>query len=449
MKKFTLFLFFIGGLLFAQAQEIPKDSLNEKHSTLILKLGANLVDSSGDYNPASLFSGFEQMAISDNYNIELEYRFSKWLSISAGLSNNKWKANKGNIDGTTIDTDIKYTALDFDLKYYYDEFFDLFDRNDWIELYFHGGVGFLEQAKNSSTTMNFGPGANLWFSDQFGLNLNSTAKWILNYDEDTHNSNHFQLSASLMYRFIGNDDDNDGIKNSNDDCPNVAGIASNNGCPEEIYDRDGDGIVDAMDDCPDTYGDDANGCPKKVVVVEVDSDGDSVLDSVDNCPKIKGLPTNNGCPLPDSDNDGIVDSADKCPKVPGVESNNGCPYEEIGVGKRDTAINDMMKTILFDTGNANFKQDSYPNLIKITEILKRHPEAKFRLEGHTDSAGSYDFNKRLSQIRANAVRNYLISAGIPSENLVAEGFGEAKPITSNLTNEGRRLNRRVEIIRIN
>ena len=446
MKKFTLFLFFIGGLLFAQAQEISNDSLNEKHSTLILKLGANLVDSSGDNNPTSMFSEFEQMAFSDNYYIELEYRFSKWLSLSAGLSNNKWKANKGNIDGTIIDTDIKYSAVDFDLKYYYDEFFDWFDRNDWIELYLHGGVGVLVQAKKSGTTMNFGPGANFWFSDQFGLNLNSTAKWVLDYDEDTHNSNHFQLSASLMYRFIDNDDDNDGIKNSNDDCPNVAGVASNNGCPEEIYDRDGDGIVDALDDCPDAYGDDTNGCPK--TVVEADSDGDSVMDSVDNCPKIKGLPTNNGCPLPDSDNDGIVDSADKCPKVPGVESNNGCPYEEIGVGKTDTVTNDMLKTILFETGNANFKQNSYPNLITITEILKRYPEAKFRVEGHTDSAGSYDFNKRLSQTRANAVRNYLVSAGVPSENLVAEGFGETQPTASNLTKEGRRLNRRVVIIRI-
>jgi len=446
MKKITLFLFFVGGLLSAQTQETLNDSLNEKHSTLILKLGANLVDSSGSRNPFTSFLEFDQMASSDNYNVELEYRFSRWLSLSVGLSNNKWKANKGNIDGTIIDTDIKYSALDFDLKYYYDEFFDWFDRNDWIELYLHGGVGVLVQAEKSSTTMNFGPGANFWFSDQFGLNLNSTAKWVLDYNEDTHNSNHFQLSASVMYRFIDNDDDNDGIKNSNDDCPNVAGVASNNGCPEEIYDRDGDGIVDALDDCPDAYGDDTNGCPK--TVVEVDSDGDSVMDSVDNCPKIKGLPTNNGCPLPDSDNDGIVDSADKCPKVPGVESNNGCPYEEIGVGKTDTVINDMLKAILFDTGNANFKQNSYPNLIIITEILKRHPESKFRVEGHTDSTGSYDFNKRLSQTRANAVRNYLISAGIPSENLVAEGVGETKPIASNLTNEGRRLNRRVEIIRI-
>jgi outer membrane protein OmpA-like peptidoglycan-associated protein len=268
---------------------------------------------------------------------------------------------------------------------------------------------------------------------------------MLNHGDNLYNSNHIQYSASLMYRFINNDDDNDGVKNSNDDCPNVAGVASNNGCPEEINDRDGDGVVDAIDNCPDIYGDSV-GCPK--TVLEADSDGDSVMDSVDNCPKIKGLPTNNGCPLPDSDNDGIVDSADKCPTVPGIESNNGCPYEEIVIGTTETPINTMMKPILFNNGNANFKQDSYPILIKITKMMKQYPEAKFKVEGHTDAVGSYEFNKRLSQTRANAVRNYLINSGIPSENLVAEGFGETKPTASNLTKEGRRLNRRVEVIRI-
>lgn len=268
---------------------------------------------------------------------------------------------------------------------------------------------------------------------------------MLNHGDNLYNSNHIQYSASLMQRFINNDDDNDGVKNSNDDCPNVAGVASNNGCPEEINDRDGDGVVDAIDNCPDIYGDSV-GCPK--TVLEADSDGDSVMDSVDNCPKIKGLPTNNGCPLPDSDNDGIVDSADKCPTVPGIESNNGCPYEEIVIGTTETPINTMMKPILFNNGNANFKQDSYPILIKITKMMKQYPEAKFKVEGHTDAVGSYEFNKRLSQTRANAVRNYLINSGIPSENLVAEGFGETKPTASNLTKEGRRLNRRVEVIRI-
>ena len=445
MKKLALLLFFIGGLVSTQAQEsISTDSINKTNKGLLLKLGLNLVDSTGKYNPFEFLSSFDEMAFSENFNIELEYRFSNSLSLSVAWSNNKWKANKGRIDGAIIPSDVKYSAIDLDLKYYYNQSFGgWFDRNDWLELYLHGGVGRVSQADQSGMTLNVGPGVNIWFSDQFGLNLNGTGKWTLNKEE--YNSNHFQYSTSLMYRFASRDkdDDNDGVRNKMDDCPNVSGVAQNNGCPEEA-DSDGDGVVDAMDKCPEAYGTD-NGCPE--VLMEADTDGDSVLDSADKCPKIKGLPTNNGCPLPDSDNDGIVDVADKCPNVPGVESNNGCPYEEIEIGTTDTNLNIVSKGILFNSGNSNFRQESYPVLIKVVEMMKQHPEAQFKIEGHTDSSGRYDSNKRLSQTRANAVRNYLISSGIPSENLIAEGFGETRPVVSNLTGEGRRLNRRVEIIR--
>ena len=98
--------------------------------------------------------------------------------------------------------------------------------------------------------------------------------------------------------------------------------------------------VNALDKCPDVYAAN-NGCPQAQVEAEADTDGDGVFDSADNCPKTKGLPTNNGCPLPDSDNDGIVDSADKCPTVPGIESNNGCPYKEVMVGAKDTELNKL------------------------------------------------------------------------------------------------------------
>ena len=115
---------------------------------------------------------------------------------------------------------------------------------------------------------------------------------------------------------------------------------------------------------------------------------------------------------------------------------------------KDTNLNLESKGILFNKGNANFRQDSYPILIKVAEMMKQHPEAHFRIEGHTDSSGSYPSNQRLSDRRAAAVRLYLINSGIPSENLIAEGYGETRPVNSNLTREGQRLNRRVEIIRI-
>ena len=452
MKKLLILFFFIGVLLPAQAQELSNDSINELHRTLILKLGLNLVDSSGNTNPFTMFSDFDQMAFSSNFNVELEYRFNKWISLAGLLTNNKWKANKGLIDGSIVPKDIKYSSINLDLKLYYDEALGRwFKENPWLDLYLNGGAGSVNIGDHSGgITLNFGTGVNFWFSDRFGLNLNGTAKWMLNNENKLYMTNHIQYSTSLMYSFIGKqhkDRDNDGVNNSIDECPDVFGVPQNNGCPEIVQsDRDGDGVTDANDECPDVYA--ANtGCPQ--AEAEADTDGDGVIDSADNCPKIKGSPTYNGCPLPDSDNDGIVDAADKCPTIPGSAINSGCPDENIAIDSKNISLNlESAGAILFSKDNPNFTQDSYPVLIKIIEILKQHPETQFKIQGHTDSSGDYEANQRLSKTRANAVRNYLISGGIPSENLIAEGFGETRPVASNLTKEGQQLNRRVEIITI-
>ena len=484
MKKLLLLLLFIGGLVPAQAQSsMSNDSMNDINRGLILKLGLNLVDSTGDHNPFNLFSDFDQMAFSNNYNIEAEYKFNRWISLAAAWSNNKWEANKGNIDGSIVRTDVDYSAIDLDLKYYYDEAIGgWFDRNDWLELYLHGGAGWVSQADNSGVALNIGPGANFWITDQFGLNLNGTGKWALKHGDELYNTNHFQYSTSLMYRFIDKDNDNDGIKNNVDDCPEVFGVAQNNGCPEEeVYDRDGDGIADANDNCPDVYGT-INGCPETelppILKEGIDTDGDYVLDSVDKCPKVKGLPTYdgcplpdtdddgvfdiadncpyvrglptyNGCPLPDTDNDGVYDIADKCPTVPGIVSNNGCPYEEVEIGATDTELNKLSPNILFDTSSYKMSKDSYPVLLKMAQIMKQHPEAVYQLKGYTDSVDSQEKNIILSKRRVIEVRDYFVNyLEIPSSSIVIEYFGESNPIASNATKEGRSLNRRVEIMRI-
>ncbi len=78
-------------------------------------------------------------------------------------------------------------------------------------------------------------------------------------------------------------------------------------------------------------------------------------------------------------------------------------------------------------------------------IFKEYPNAKFELEGHTDSAGSAKSNQILSERRANAVRDWFMANGISDDRLSSKGFGEANPIDSNRTRAGRANNRRVEI----
>jgi outer membrane protein OmpA-like peptidoglycan-associated protein len=176
------------------------------------------------------------------------------------------------------------------------------------------------------------------------------------------------------------------------------------------------------------------GCP--------DTDGDGVTDKSDKCPDVKGPKENGGCPWPDRDGDKVFDKDDKCPDVAGTAANNGCPEVTEEAIKR---LNDYAKTILFDSGKASFKQQTYPVLQAITAILKEYPNSNFSIEGHTDSDGKDAANQKLSEDRAAAVKNYLIENGIAGSRLASAGFGESKPIDSNKTKAGKANNRRVEV----
>ena len=224
------------------------------------------------------------------------------------------------------------------------------------------------------------------------------------------------------------DTDGDGVPDANDDCPTEAGTLATRGCP----DTDGDGVANKDDLCPTESGVAAlNGCP--------DSDGDGVANSNDNCPSTAGLAKFNGCP--DSDNDGVADPNDKCPTTAGSPGNFGCP--EIKQEERD-ALALATRAIRFETGKASLKSSSYAVLDKIASILNRYPNYNVSIAGHTDSVGNSDNNRLLSEERAKACFNYLLSKGFSSDRISFIGYGETQPISSNSTKEGRRLNRRVE-----
>ena len=137
-----------------------------------------------------------------------------------------------------------------------------------------------------------------------------------------------------------------------------------------------------------------------------------------------------------------MDKDDKCPDEAGTVSNNGCPEVTEEAIKK---LNDYAKTILFDTNKDTFKQQTYPVLLAISAILKEYPSSKFSIEGHTDSDGSNEFNERLSDSRAIAVKKYLVEQGIDEFRLSAIGYGESKPIDTNNTKAGKANNRRVEV----
>lgn len=107
---------------------------------------------------------------------------------------------------------------------------------------------------------------------------------------------------------------------------------------------------------------------------------------------------------------------------------------------------DMGGDVLFDTAKYELRPEARERLARLAGIAAAYPGLEFRAEGHTDSTGGYEFNMKLSVDRAQSVRTYLISQGIPRDAIAAEGFGPNDPIADNSTADGRQKNRRVELI---
>ena len=343
--------------------------------------------------------------------------------------------------------DLSYYGLDGTIKYN-------FLKNTVIDPFVEIGGGYTWIDEIGAGTANGGVGINFWFSENIGLTVQTAYKHVF----EDYLAEHWQHMAGIAIKFGGTDTDGDGVYDKDDACPEVAGLELFNGCP----DSDGDGIEDSKDNCPNEAGSkEMNGCPDKDGdgVIDrsdkcpdvaglaslggcPDSDGDGVADNMDSCPNEAGPSANKGCPWPDKDGDSVLDKDDKCPNTPGTVANDGCPEVTEEVQKQ---LNDYARTILFNTGKSSIQASSTGVMVDIIQILNEYPNAKFTVEGHTDSVGSSKTNQRLSESRANAVRDFLIGKGISSSRLTAIGYGEDKPIASNNTRNGRKQNRRVEI----
>jgi outer membrane protein OmpA-like peptidoglycan-associated protein len=105
-----------------------------------------------------------------------------------------------------------------------------------------------------------------------------------------------------------------------------------------------------------------------------------------------------------------------------------------------------MSDVLFDTAKFTLKPGAREKLAKVSGIILAHPGLKIAVEGHTDNVGGDEYNMKLSDNRANAVETYLVSQGLNSGNVTAQGFGKTQPVADNGTAAGRQRNRRVEMV---
>lgn len=247
--------------------------------------------------------------------------------------------------------------------------------------------------------MNWGVGSKYFISDNTALRLDlrhlidfhSDREWDRSHGDNIDNN--FIATAGLYWQFGG---------------PAPP--------PPPPLDSDGDGIPDVRDKCPDTplgVMVDAVGCPPVVVipppkkVVDGDDDGDGVLNSRDKCPGTeKGM---------------IVDE-------------DGCPIK-------------FTLKIEFDFDKSEVRPQYREKLRKAAEFIKKYPETRFLIAGHTDSKGSDGYNKSLSKRRAATVKKYLVEEfGIAAHLMTQRGYGESQPVDTNDTEAGRQKNRRVEVI---
>jgi outer membrane protein OmpA-like peptidoglycan-associated protein len=253
---------------------------------------------------------------------------------------------------------------------------------------------------------------------------------------------------------VPSDRDHDGLLDEVDACPDSPedkdGFEDNDGCPDP--DNDKDGVLDPADHCPDVAEDrdgfeDNDGCP------DPDNDKDGIVDAKDKCPNdaedVDGFEDNDGCPDPDNDKDGIVDKEDLCPNEPetqnGYADEDGCPDEEqVRVVGQKIVLDDRVN---FEQNNARIREVSFPLLERLSRLLRAHPEyIHIEVQGHTDQKGTVEFNKKLSQDRAESVLEFLVKQGIERSRLSAVGFGSEHLLVEESNERALYLNRRVEFL---
>ena len=237
---------------------------------------------------------------------------------------------------------------------------------------------------------------------------------------------------------VAQDQDRDGILDTLDKCietPSGA-IVDSAGCP---LDSDKDGIYDGIDRCPQTDSVDVQHVDTAGCAPDFDADGvpdfrDSCLNSASNA-AVDSI----GCPA-DLDNDGVENQHDQCPDTPAKlpDDQRGCP-------ELTKIFVKCVYQSLFESGESKIISEKAKVLDSVVMLLKTFPEVSVMVYGYTDDVGPNDGNLQLSQKRANAVKSYLVAAGLVESRVLAIGRGETNFVASNRTRSGREQNRSIEV----
>lgn len=361
-------------------------------------------------NGLYLVPGIGYMNLSHNWLVKDNYIYS--LGVGYDLTK-KWSV-EGNYTFMDSDTNKSGGNADMDMLRL-DALYHL-DALSGISPYFVGGLGRIDINRSGRRSHINDQLFNLGFGLEYYINksisLRTDVRGFRTFKEHNGDS---AISFGLAYHFAkaapapaDPDHDQDGVRNLRDDClGTLKGVTVDaSGCP---LDGDNDGVWDIRDECLQTPAGD-----------KVDFKGCSII-------------------IRDSDGDGVLDNADECPNTP--------PNSRVNrVGCREQVTKTIRINLLveFDTNKSIVKPRYHDEIARVGEFMLANEQTTAIVEGHTDSRSDDDYNQSLSESRAQAVREYLISKfGIAANRLGATGFGESRPIADNGTADGRQRNRRV------
>ncbi len=329
--------------------------------------------------------------------------------------------SKADYEASNLDTDIWRVALNGVYE---------FDKIGSVIPLAKAGIGYENMSdtyaseNRNSPFLDVGVGAKVPFNDMIALKLE--ALYMLKLNNVRYDSN-LAVLAGLNIAFGSKAQKTPPVDVKPEPKPAVAALIV-------VLDDDKDGIQNEQDKCPSTpKGKTVNyaGC-----CIDLDDDKDGVLNSMDKCantPERKSVDSDGCCIDGDDDNDGVLNSMDICSNTPSGDAVNsdGCP------AKLTLNINFAHDSSIIDNDSSILVQE-------YADFLNKHANYSTIIVGYTDSKGSEQYNKKLSQKRANAVKEMLIEKGVPEARVSSAGMGEAYSIADNSTDEGRSKNRRIE-----
>jgi OOP family OmpA-OmpF porin len=425
-------------------------------------------------------SSLEGLSTHGVYGLRLGYNITRHWEVEAGLGYDPGNTDRRVTPGPRTEVDVDTLDLNVVLNLNTDvdthqKYGRWISGDRWVP-YVTAGIGHFAadsdvEGTRESLTFNVGGGVRLMCADFVGIRFD--VRDVMSLDDEDFGDNFNNLEVGVGATFIlggtvPRDTDSDGVVDGADKCPGTPlgcwvdelgcprdsdgdGVcdgldrcpSSPAGCPVDQHgcptDADGDGVCDGLDDCPDTPPScwvNEKGCPK-------DSDGDTVCDGVDRCPDTPSgcVVDAQGCPK-DSDGDGVCDGVDRCPDTPrGTKVDaQGCPVE--------APVKLVVSGVYFEFNKADIQPFYRAILDEVAKSLLANDwrTLEIELRGHADAIDTVEYNYRLGEARANAVKEYLVARGVAPARLSTKSYSELEPAATNDTAEGRALNRRVEMV---